>query len=87
MGLTIHYTLSVKRGTTVGWLKSLLRRTQRLADKLGCAEDHDRLIAGLGGLLKDANGGGEVVEPIFNYRNFEQLEHEGRQSLRERRPA
>jgi hypothetical protein len=230
MGLTIHYTLSVKRGTTVGWLKNLLRRTQRLARKLGCAHtgkvlfstdedpeappffecapgngrrtdgggpgtdgwllevwpgkgcetavfgilghrrklplkkgerewqrryskrrdwkldafcktqyagkhgwehfrachlrvirlldlwreagagvevcdegrywetrsetrlarelaDYDRLIAGLGGMLKDANDEGEVVAPIFNYPNFERLEHEGRQLLRERRVA
>jgi hypothetical protein len=37
MGLTIHYTLSVKRGTKIVWLKNLLRRTQRLARKNGCA--------------------------------------------------
>ena len=37
MGLTIHYTLSVKRGTEIRWLKNLLRRTQRLARKHGCA--------------------------------------------------
>ena len=37
MGLTIHYTLSVKRGTTVRFIKNLLRRTQRLARKNGCA--------------------------------------------------
>src|ERR1035437_8439531 len=37
MGLTIHYTLSVKRGTKIAWLKNLLRRTQRLARKNGCA--------------------------------------------------
>ena len=37
MGLTIHYTLAVKRGTTFCWLKNLLRRTQRLARKNGCA--------------------------------------------------
>ena len=230
MGLTIHYTLSVKRGTTVGWLKGLLRRTQRLAHKLGCAHtgkvlhstdedpdappffecapgnerrsdgggrgtegwllevwpgkgcetavfgilghrrvlpprkgqrsrarrysklrdwklaafcktqyagehgwehfrachlrviqlldlwreagagvevkdeghywetrsearlakelaDYDRLIAGLGGMFKDADDKGEVVAPIFNYPNFERLEHEGRQMMRERRMA
>ena len=203
MGLTIHYTLSVKRGTTVRWLKNLLRRTQRLARKLGCADageiletseswllevwpgegcetavfgieghrrelprkkgqaawrrrysklrdwrldafcktqyagehgwehfrachlrviqlldlwreagarvevrdeghywetrsesglakelaEYDRLIAGLGGMLKDANDEGDVVAPIFNYRNFERLEHEGQQLIRERRMA
>lgn len=37
MGLTIHYTLSVKRGTKIAWVKNLLRRTQRLARKNGCA--------------------------------------------------
>ena len=37
MGLTIHYTVSVKRGTTVRFIKNLLRRTQRLARKNGCA--------------------------------------------------
>ncbi len=37
MGLTIHYTLTVKRGTTFGFIKNLLRRTQRLARKNGCA--------------------------------------------------
>ena len=37
MGLTIHYSLSVKRGTTLRFLKNLLRRTQRLARKNGCA--------------------------------------------------
>jgi hypothetical protein len=37
MGLTIHYKLSVKRGTQIAWIKNLLRRTQRLARKNGCA--------------------------------------------------
>lgn len=37
MGLTIHYTLSVKRGTQIAWIKNLLHRTQRLARKNGCA--------------------------------------------------
>ena len=37
MGLTIHYTLKVKRGTTVRWFKNLLHRTRRLALKIGCA--------------------------------------------------
>ena len=37
MGLTIHYTLTVKRGTTVRWFKNLLHRTRRLALKIGCA--------------------------------------------------
>ena len=37
MGLTIHYTLSVKRGLTFVALKNLLRRLQRQARKDGCA--------------------------------------------------
>jgi len=37
MGLSISYTLSVKRGTTVRFLINLLRRTQRLARQNGCA--------------------------------------------------
>lgn len=36
MGLTIHYTLTVKRGTSVRWFKNLLHRTWRLALKSGC---------------------------------------------------
>lgn len=36
MGLTIHYTLTLKRGTTERWFKHLLRRTRRLALKIGC---------------------------------------------------
>ena len=49
--------------------------------------EYDRFIAGLGGMFKDANDEGEVVAPIFNYPNFERLEHEGRQLMRERRRA
>lgn len=37
MGLTIHYTLTVKCGTTFAFIENLLRRTQRLARKNGCA--------------------------------------------------
>jgi hypothetical protein len=48
-------------------------------------EDYDRLVAGLGGVFKDAcdaSGGGLSVEsPIFGYKNFERLEHEGRQQF------
>ncbi len=36
MGLTINYTLTLKRGTTERWFKNLLRRTRRLALKIGC---------------------------------------------------
>jgi hypothetical protein len=48
-------------------------------------DDYDRLIAGLGGAFKDAcdaSGGGLSVEsPIFSYKHFERLEHEGRQEF------
>jgi len=48
-------------------------------------DDYNRLIAGLGGAFKDAcdaSGGGLSVEsPIFSYKNFERLEHEGRQKF------
>lgn len=57
------------------------RSETRLARELA---DYDRLIAGLGGMFKDASHEGDVVAPIFNYRNFERLEHEGRPLLRER---
>ena len=50
-------------------------------------DDYDRLVAGLGGVFKDAcdaSGGGLSVEsPIFSYKNFERLEHEGRQKFGE----
>lgn len=57
------------------------RSETRLAKELA---EYDRLIAGLGGMLKDASNEGEVVAPIFNYPNFERLEHEGQQLIRER---
>ena len=41
------------------------------------AGDYDRMIAALGGVFKDAYHEGEVIAPIFSYKNFEQLEHEG----------
>jgi hypothetical protein len=47
-------------------------------------DDYDRLIAGLGGVFKDAYESGEVVAPIFAYQNFERLEHEGQHLLQER---
>ena len=34
---TIHYTLSVRKGTTVGQLKDLLKGSRRLAQRIGCA--------------------------------------------------
>jgi len=44
-------------------------------------EDYDRCIAALGGGFKDAYGEGEVIAPIFARKNFERLEHEGRQKF------
>ena len=37
MGLTIHYTLTVKKDTTVRGVLALLKGTGRLARKIGCA--------------------------------------------------
>ena len=37
MGLTIHYTLSVKKGTRVRFLLNVLRRMARRARKIGCS--------------------------------------------------
>jgi len=63
-----------------GYWKS--RSEKKLRKEL---EEYDRLIAGLGGAFKDAcdaSGGRLSVEsPIFSYKNFEHLEHEGRQEL------
>ena len=44
-------------------------------------EEYDRYIAALGGVFKDAYGEGEVIAPIFGYKNFERLEHEGQQQF------
>lgn len=58
------------------------RSEKKLRQELG---DYDRLIAGLGGVFKDAcdaSGGRLSVEsPIFSYKNFERLEHEGQQEF------
>jgi hypothetical protein len=60
-----------------------MRSEEKLRREL---EAYDQRIAALGGVFKDACGEGEVVAPIFNYANFERLEHEGRQILGERIP-
>jgi hypothetical protein len=57
------------------------RSEEKLRQELG---DYDRMIAALGGVFKDAYEIGEVVAPIFAYKNFEQLEHEGQRLIRER---
>jgi hypothetical protein len=45
-------------------------------------QQYDGLVAAVGGMLKDASAdndsGSSVVSPIFDYANFERLEHEGR---------
>jgi hypothetical protein len=55
----------------------------RSEEKLRAAlRQYDGLVAAVGGMMKDApdNSGGNlsVESPIFDYANFERLEHEGR---------
>jgi hypothetical protein len=59
-------------------------KTRSEARLLKEVAEYDRLIAALGGVFKDGYRAGEVVAPIFSYKNFEQLEHEGQQLVRER---
>lgn len=58
------------------------RSVEELRAELG---GYDRLVAAMGGMFKDAcgdGGGGLSVEsPIFDYKNFERLEHEGQQEF------
>jgi hypothetical protein len=42
---------------------------------------YNGLVAAMSGMLKDADGGLSVESPIFNYKNFERLEHEGWQEF------
>lgn len=55
------------------------RLEEKLRNKL---QQYDGLVAAVGGMLKDMpndSGGSLAVEsPIFDYANFERLEHEGR---------
>jgi hypothetical protein len=55
------------------------RSEEQLRKKL---QQYDGLVAAVGGLFKDASAdhdnGSSVVSPIFDYANFERLEHEGR---------
>jgi hypothetical protein len=58
----------------------------RSEDNLRAAlQRYDDLVAAVGGMFKDAsdNSGGNlsVESPIFDYANFERLEHEGRQEF------
>jgi hypothetical protein len=58
------------------------RSEEPLKELLG---QYDGLIASLAGMCKDASGAPDgpfkVESPIFDYANFERLEHEGRQNL------
>ncbi len=58
------------------------RSVEKLRAELG---GYDRLVAAMGGMFKDAcgdGGSGLLVEsPIFDYKNFELLEHEGRREF------
>jgi hypothetical protein len=54
------------------------RSVEKLRDEL---MQYDRFIAAAGGMFKDASGGLAVKSPIFDYKNFERLEHEGWQKF------
>ena len=55
------------------------RSQEKLRNRL---QQYDGLVAAVGGMLKDASAdddnGLSIVSPIFDYANFERLEHEGR---------
>jgi hypothetical protein len=54
------------------------RSVEELRKQLG---DYDRLVAAMGGMFKDAAEGWSVESPIFSYKNFERLEHEGQKEF------
>jgi hypothetical protein len=58
------------------------RSVEKLQRELG---DYDRLVAAMGGMFKDgcdrAGGGLSVESPIFDYKSFERLEHEGQREF------
>ena len=58
------------------------RSEENLRKKL---QQYDGLVAAVGGIFKDASADHEnassVVSPIFDYANFERLEHEGQQEF------
>lgn len=54
------------------------RSVEKLREELG---GYYRLVAAMSGVLKDAGGGLAVKAPIFDYKDFEQLEHEGWQKF------
>jgi hypothetical protein len=54
------------------------RSIEKLREELA---QYDSLLAAAGGIFKDAEGGLTVKSPIFDYKNFERLEHEGWQKF------
>jgi hypothetical protein len=56
-------------------------KTRSLGKLLAELQDYDHLVAAMGGMFKDADTGWSVRSPIFDYRNFERLEHEGWQEF------
>jgi hypothetical protein len=66
----------VKVNDEGGYWKS--RSIEKLRGEL---QQYDRLIAAGAGIFKDADNGLAVQSPIFNYKNFERLEHEGWQEF------
>jgi hypothetical protein len=40
-------------------------------------DSYNGLVAAMSGMLKDSTGGLSLESPIFNYKDFERLEHEG----------
>ncbi len=66
----------VKVNDEGGYWKS--RSIEKLRVEL---QSYDRLVASMGGVFKDVDGGLSVKSPIFDYTNFERLEHEGWQEF------
>ena len=66
----------VKVNDEGGYWKS--RSGKELKQTLG---GYDRLLAAVAGAFKDADGGLTVKSPIFDYKNFERLEHEGQKEF------
>ncbi|MGD0260904.1 MAG: hypothetical protein ABSD29_13895 [Verrucomicrobiota bacterium] len=54
------------------------RSVEKLREEL---RGYDRLVAAMSGMLKDADGDLPVKSPIFDYKDFERLEHEGWQEF------
>jgi hypothetical protein len=56
-------------------------KTRSVKKLQGEFQRYNGLVAAMSGMLKDADGGLSVESPIFNYKNFERLEHEGWQEF------